>query len=66
MSENVGASISRNPKGLHGLHGDNFTLPMVHYLIFPFLKHQDTILGVTSISMMWFIILFNSEYFLKA
>jgi hypothetical protein len=26
MSENVGASTSRNPKGLHGLHGDNFTL----------------------------------------
>jgi hypothetical protein len=27
MSENVGASTSRNPKGLHGLYGDNFTLP---------------------------------------
>jgi hypothetical protein len=27
MSENVGASISCNPKGLHGLYGDNFTLP---------------------------------------
>jgi hypothetical protein len=27
MSENVGASTSRNPKGLHGLHRDNFTLP---------------------------------------
>jgi hypothetical protein len=25
MSENVGASISRNPKGLHGLYRDNFT-----------------------------------------
>jgi hypothetical protein len=24
--ENVGASTSRNPKGLHGLHRDNFTL----------------------------------------
>jgi hypothetical protein len=24
MSENVGASTSRNPKGLHGLYGDNF------------------------------------------
>jgi hypothetical protein len=23
MSENVGASTSRNPKGLHGLHRDN-------------------------------------------
>jgi hypothetical protein len=22
MSENVGASTSRNPKGLHGLYGD--------------------------------------------
>jgi hypothetical protein len=27
MSENVGASTSRNHKGLHGLYGDNFTLP---------------------------------------
>jgi hypothetical protein len=25
MSENVGALTSRNPKGLHGLYGDNFT-----------------------------------------
>jgi hypothetical protein len=27
MFENVEASTSRNPKGLHGLYGDNFTLP---------------------------------------
>jgi hypothetical protein len=27
MSENVRASTSRNPKGLHGLYRDNFTLP---------------------------------------
>jgi hypothetical protein len=26
MSENVGASTSRNPKGLHGLYKDNFYL----------------------------------------
>jgi hypothetical protein len=26
MSENVGASTSRNPKGLHGLYRENFTL----------------------------------------
>jgi hypothetical protein len=26
MSENVGASTSCNPKGLHGLYRDNFTL----------------------------------------
>jgi hypothetical protein len=25
MSENVGASTSRNPKGLHGLYAENFT-----------------------------------------
>jgi hypothetical protein len=25
MSENVGASTSRNPKGLRGLHSDSFT-----------------------------------------
>jgi hypothetical protein len=28
MSENVGASISCDPKGLHGLYRDNFTLPL--------------------------------------
>jgi hypothetical protein len=28
MSENVGASTSRNPKGLHSLHKDNFTLSL--------------------------------------
>jgi hypothetical protein len=27
MSENVGASTAHNPKGLHGLYRDNFTLP---------------------------------------
>jgi hypothetical protein len=26
MSENVGASTSRNPKGLHGLYREDFTL----------------------------------------
>jgi hypothetical protein len=25
MSENVGVSTSRNPKGLHGLYRDNFS-----------------------------------------
>jgi hypothetical protein len=34
MSENVGGSTSRNPKGLHGLYRDNFTLP---YLTLPYL-----------------------------
>jgi hypothetical protein len=28
MSENVGASTSRNRKGLNGLYGDNFTSPV--------------------------------------
>jgi hypothetical protein len=28
MSETVGASTSRNPKGLHGLYSDNFILPL--------------------------------------
>jgi hypothetical protein len=30
MSENVGAPTSHNPKGLHGLHGDNFTFTFYH------------------------------------
>jgi hypothetical protein len=30
MCENVGASTSRNPKGLHGLYRDNFTFTRVN------------------------------------
>jgi hypothetical protein len=30
ISENVGASSSRNPKGLHGLYGDNFTFTFIN------------------------------------
>jgi hypothetical protein len=33
MSENVGASTYRNPKGLHGLYRDNFTLPYIFILM---------------------------------
>jgi hypothetical protein len=33
MSENLGASTSRNPKGLHGLYRDNFTLIGFHVKI---------------------------------
>jgi hypothetical protein len=29
LSENVGASTSRNLKGLHGLYMENFTLPYI-------------------------------------
>jgi hypothetical protein len=32
MSENVGASTSHNPKGLHGLYRENFTLLLNKYL----------------------------------
>jgi hypothetical protein len=28
MSENVGASTSRNPKGLHGLYRESFTFTL--------------------------------------
>jgi hypothetical protein len=33
VSENVGASTSRNPKGLHGLYRDNFTSYNIHIYI---------------------------------
>jgi hypothetical protein len=39
MSENVGASTSRNPKGLHGLYRENFTLPLIK-LINSFLSQR--------------------------
>jgi hypothetical protein len=32
MSENVGVSSSRNPKGLHGLYRENFTFTILPYL----------------------------------
>jgi hypothetical protein len=31
MSENVGASTSHNPKGLHGLNRENFTFALLCY-----------------------------------
>jgi hypothetical protein len=33
MSENAGSSISRNPKGLHGLYRDNVTLPPYTFMV---------------------------------
>jgi hypothetical protein len=39
MSENVGASTSRNPKGLHGLYRNSLTF-------FPFLKNMKYQHGV--------------------
>jgi hypothetical protein len=33
MSENVGASTSRNPKGLHGLYRDSFTLSLSFFML---------------------------------
>jgi hypothetical protein len=32
MSEKVGASTSRKPKGFHGLYRDNFTLPFTEVI----------------------------------
>jgi hypothetical protein len=32
MSKNVGASNSRNPKGLHGLYRDKFTFTFTHFV----------------------------------
>jgi hypothetical protein len=34
MSENVGASNSYNPKGLHGLYRDNFVLPYLYLFMY--------------------------------
>jgi hypothetical protein len=44
MSENVGASTSHNPKGLHGLYRDNFTF-------YFFEKRGHLILGYLRIKM---------------
>jgi hypothetical protein len=41
MSENVGASTFRNPKGLHGLYGDNFTLPYLQVTYVMAVNHQS-------------------------
>jgi hypothetical protein len=42
MSENVGASTSRNPKGLHGLYGDNFTFTQSEIRLLPKLDAMKT------------------------
>jgi hypothetical protein len=34
MYEKVGTSTSRNPKGLHGLFRENFTLPYIQYTLY--------------------------------
>jgi hypothetical protein len=34
MSENVGASTSRKPKGLHGLYRENFTFTLYFLFVF--------------------------------
>jgi hypothetical protein len=39
MSENVGASTCRNPKGLHGLYRVNFTLP---FTLLTYFRHNET------------------------
>jgi hypothetical protein len=50
MHENVGASTSRNPKGLHGLYTDSFTFIIIlivialHSFIWPWLLVQFLIL----------------------
>jgi hypothetical protein len=41
MSENVGASTSRNPKGLHDLYRENFTLLYSVHKNFPLILVQN-------------------------
>jgi hypothetical protein len=47
MSENVGASVSRNPNGHHGLYRDNFTFVHELYLL-ESTERQPTFWGNTS------------------
>jgi hypothetical protein len=42
MSENVGASTSCNPRGLHGLYRENFTLPINPGKIQGKMEHSGT------------------------
>jgi hypothetical protein len=54
MSENVGASTSRNPKGFHGLYRDNFTFTN----IFIYLWADEVVSSDTSRSRLlggWYI-----------
>jgi hypothetical protein len=45
MSENVGASTSRNPKDLHGLYRDNFTFNVPFFT--PFIGVHDQLTYIT-------------------
>jgi hypothetical protein len=40
MSENVGASTSRNPKGLHGLYTDNFYCGKIDHMSFRYINKK--------------------------
>jgi hypothetical protein len=41
MSQNVGASTSHNPKGLHGLYGDNFTYDPEYRTLHNYHHHEN-------------------------
>jgi hypothetical protein len=63
MSENVGASTSRNPKGLHGLYKDNFT-----FYLYPvtengrqYLEPDDTNVLSYSTAQFYLTICFTSK-----
>jgi hypothetical protein len=49
MSENMGASTSRNPMGFHSLYRDNFTFTFSWYWLRP---HEP---GKLSLAMDWMI-----------
>jgi hypothetical protein len=43
MSENVGASTSHNPKGLHGLYRDSFTFTIYTHIYTHTHTHAHTL-----------------------
>jgi hypothetical protein len=72
MSENVGASTSRNLKGLHGLYRDNltFTYPIsnepaaeVHILFICPVKFNLKLYAVINAWMVFFVTHFKQDCF---
>jgi hypothetical protein len=61
MSENVGASTSRSPKGLHGLYRGNFTFTVLLTQVY-FLSKSD-LSNITSNSLIIVILLLTYVFY---
>jgi hypothetical protein len=60
MSKNVGASSTRNPKGLHGLYRDNFTFARISTVAVS-ARIRSEYLPNTTLELYYYPIVFSIE-----